>query len=72
MRSPGAVYTLVRTSHTGATRPSKEMQSGNVAIRIALTKQHCNNDNTLTSERLKAQGKSIKRAGLTGSLLRKC
>jgi hypothetical protein len=30
------------------------------------------NDNTFTSERLKAQGKSIKRAVLTGSLLRRC
>jgi hypothetical protein len=40
MRSPGAVYTLVRTSSIGATRPSKEMQSGNVAIRIALVKQY--------------------------------
>ena len=40
MRSPGAVYTLVRTSSIDATRPSKEMQSGNVAIRIALAQQH--------------------------------
>ena len=30
------------------------------------------NDNTFTSERLKAQGKSIKRVVLTGSLLRSC
>ena len=30
-RSPGAVYTQVRTSNTGATRPFTEMQSDNVA-----------------------------------------
>jgi hypothetical protein len=72
MRPPGAVYTLVRISNTDATRPSKEMQSGNVAIRKTLTKQRRIPENTITSERLKAQGKSIKRVRLTGSLLRSC
>jgi hypothetical protein len=38
MRSPGAVYTLVRISSSDATRPSKEMQSGNVQHRNALAR----------------------------------
>jgi hypothetical protein len=37
--------------------------------RIALTARRNTEDNTMTSERLKAQGKSIKRPLLTGSLL---
>ena len=37
MRSPGAVYTLVRAGNIDSTRPSKEMQSGNVRRRIELT-----------------------------------
>ncbi len=48
------------------------MRSGSVAVRIKLAKQHPYNGNTFTSERLKAQGKSIKRVVLTGSLLRRC
>jgi hypothetical protein len=40
MRSPGAVYTLVRISNTGAIRPFTEMQSGNVRHRIKLAKQY--------------------------------
>jgi len=46
--SAGAIYTLVRASSSGATRPfttagspcGMEMQSGNVEHRIALTRQH--------------------------------
>jgi len=72
MRSPGAVYTLVRAGNIDSTRPSKEMQSGNVQRRIPLTKQQATKDNTTTSSRPKAQGKSIMHPGLTGSLLRKC
>jgi len=79
-RGPGAVYTQVRTRTTGATRPvttegsprGTEMQSDNRCIRIALTARRNTEDNTMTSERLKAQGKSIKRPVLTGSLLQNC
>src|SRR6185437_14478213 len=38
MRSPGAVYTLVRAGGDGSTRPFTEMQSGNVQHRAALTR----------------------------------
>ncbi len=68
-RSPGAVYTLVRTGNIDATRPSTEMQSGNVMHRKHWLARRSTKDNTMTSESLKAQGESIKRAVLTGSLL---
>ena len=42
------------------------MQSGNRCTRIALTARRNKEDHTMTSERLKAQGKSIKRPVLTG------
>jgi hypothetical protein len=38
MGSPGATYTLVRTSNIGGTRPLTEMQSGNVQHREAPTR----------------------------------
>ena len=66
MRSPGAVYTLVRTSSIGATRPFTEMQSGNVRHRKHWHARRNTEDNTMTSIGPKAQGKSIKRVVLTG------
>lgn len=70
MRSSGAVYTLVRTSSIGATRPFTEMQSGNVRHRKHWHARRNTEDNTMTSIGPRAQGKSIKRVVLTGSLLR--
>jgi len=71
MRSPGAVYTLVRISSTDATRPSKEMQSGNVQHRAALTRStYAAPEIPITGSSPSAQGKSIMRLGWRGSLLR--
>ena len=42
-----------------------------VALRTALTRTMQHEDNTMTSTGPKAQGKSIMRLGLIGSLLRK-
>jgi hypothetical protein len=70
----GAVYTQVRVGAIDATRPFTEMQSGNVRHRkhwhARRNTEDNTEDNTMTSIGPKAQGKSIKRVVLTGSLLR--
>ena len=67
-RSPGAVCTLVRTRHIGATRPFTELQSDNRSTPPSRTRS--THYKLSTSNRPKAQGKSIVRVGLTESLLR--
>jgi hypothetical protein len=53
-----------------STRPITEMQPDTRCKRAALTRSTQHEDNTIASSGLKAQGKSLIRPELTGSLLR--